>query len=145
MLLNWECCKVQERERNGTTGTNEVQLCGWIKPREQNHPRKSSKQFKTMPYLCTYAHLCIFLLHYLSLNTQNIMGEKKARTGHNDLRYLMFPLWFGLGIGVYQIKSSLFLFIKWRDCVKFMSPPVFKSTWINIWVTVFMASTVWDM
>lgn len=96
MLLNWECCKLQERERNGTTGTNEVQLCGWIKPREQNHPRKSSKQFKTMLYLCTYVYmlvsLCIFLLHYWSLNTQNCMGEKKARTGHNNLRYLVLPL-----------------------------------------------------
>lgn len=39
MILNWECCKLQERERNDTTGTEEVQVRGWVEPGEQNHPR----------------------------------------------------------------------------------------------------------
>lgn len=74
------------------------------------------------------------------------MEERQAKTDSNNLGYLLLPLQrFGFGVSLDQIRSSVYLVIKWGAYIKFMSPPTFKSIRINIWIMVFMATRLQDL
>lgn len=58
MLLNWECCKLQERERNGTTGTNEGSALWVDKTKRTKSPQK---KFQAIQNYAVFMCICIYV------------------------------------------------------------------------------------